>query len=71
MVVGLADKGFQQCDWWKTKVCALGLYTRGQQLKDNALQNVYLEALFVIFVAKNLFGGRMFIHNIYGNPNSL
>jgi hypothetical protein len=24
------DKGFQQFDWWRAKVCSLGLHTRGQ-----------------------------------------
>jgi hypothetical protein len=37
---------------------------------ENALQNVYMAALFVSFGPKSLSGGGKFISNVYGNPNS-
>jgi hypothetical protein len=54
----------------RTKVIPLGLYTKGQQPTDNGLQNAYVATLFGSFGANNLFGGGMFVCNIYGNPNS-
>jgi hypothetical protein len=54
----------------ETKVCLLGLLTKGQQPKDNALQNVYMAALFVSFGGKCLSDGRIFVQDIYGKPNS-
>jgi hypothetical protein len=51
MAVGLKDKAFQQFDWWREKVCPLGLHIEG-----NNLQNAYIAALFVISNAKSLFG---------------
>ena len=30
MAVGRVDKGFEQYDWCRAKVCLLGLHTRGQ-----------------------------------------
>jgi hypothetical protein len=65
------DKGFQQCDWWRVKICSLSLHTKDQRPKDNTLQIIYMVAFFMNFGAKNLCGGRKFVHNIYGNPNSL
>jgi hypothetical protein len=38
--------------------------------KDKALQNAYIEGLFVNFCTKNLASGGKFVCNIYGNPNS-
>jgi hypothetical protein len=46
------------------------LHTKGQQPKDNTLQNVHMETLVVSFGTKSLSGGEMFVHNIYGNSNS-
>jgi hypothetical protein len=40
-------------------------------LKANGLQNAYMTALFVSFGAKSLYGGRILIHNIYGNQTLL
>jgi hypothetical protein len=47
----------------------LGLHTEGQRQKDNALQNIYMAALFVSFGAKSLSNGKEFVHNISENPN--
>jgi hypothetical protein len=69
-VVGWADKGFEQFDWWRIKICPLGLYTRGQRPIDKGLQNAYKAALFGSFVVKSLSGGGKLVYNIYGNPNS-
>jgi hypothetical protein len=49
--VSSEDKGFQQFDWSRGKVCPLGLYTRSQWPNNNALQNTYMGALFVSFDA--------------------
>ena len=55
-LVGWEDKRFLQFDWWRRKVCLLGLYTKGHRSKDKTLRNAYMEALFVSFGAKNLVG---------------
>jgi hypothetical protein len=56
MAVDWEDKGCQQFDWLRAKVCSLGLYTIGQWSKDNTFQNVYMAALFGNFGAKSLVG---------------
>jgi hypothetical protein len=56
-------------NWWRAKICPLGLHTIGQLPKENSLQNAYMAAFFVSFSAKSLFNGGTFICNIYGNPN--
>jgi hypothetical protein len=54
----------------ESKICPLGLNTRCQWPKDNALQNAYMTTHFVSFGTKSLSSGGKFVHNIYVNPNS-
>jgi hypothetical protein len=59
MAVGVEDKQFQQFNYVGANVwqCLLGLHTRGQQLKDSTLQNLYMALIFMSFDFKNLDGG--------------
>jgi hypothetical protein len=38
-VIGREDKGFQQFDWWRVKICPLGHYIKGHSANDNGFQN--------------------------------
>jgi hypothetical protein len=56
-VNGREDKGYQQVDWSRVKVCPLGLHNRSKQPKDNSFQNAYMAILFVSFGTNSLAGG--------------
>jgi hypothetical protein len=49
------------------KSCPLGLHIKGQQQKNNALQNANMTALFVSFSSNSLVGRQKFVHDINGN----
>jgi hypothetical protein len=51
------------------KVCLLGIHIRDQWLKNNALQNDYMAALFVSFGVIPLSREGKFVHDIIGTPN--
>jgi hypothetical protein len=53
MAEGREEKEFQQFNWWRAKVCPLGLHMGGRRTKENALQNAYMAALFESFDAKS------------------
>jgi hypothetical protein len=65
MAVGQEDNKFQQFDWWRAKVCLLGLHT-----KDQKPPKCLGGSTFVSFGTKSLSGGRKFLQDIDGNPNS-
>ena len=49
MVENQEEKGFQQFDWWKAKVCPLGLHTGCRCSNENILQNAYMATLLENF----------------------
>jgi hypothetical protein len=64
IAIGQDDKGFQQFDRSRIKVCHLDLHTKSQWSKDDLLQNAYMAILFVsLAIYKN------FIHYINSKPN--
>jgi hypothetical protein len=52
MAEGREEKEFQQFDWWRARVCPLGLHMGGRRPKENALQNA---TLFESFGSKSFF----------------
>jgi hypothetical protein len=53
MVEDQEEKEFQQFDWWRTKVCPLGLHTRHHCPNESTLQNAYMAILLESFGTKN------------------
>jgi hypothetical protein len=51
-------------------VCLLDLYTRGQQLTDNAFENAYMAAFYMICGSNNVICGDNFVQDKNENPNS-
>jgi hypothetical protein len=69
MVEDQEEKEFQQFDWWRTKVCPLGLHTRHHCPNESTLQNAYMAILLESFGTKNFTSQTMVKRKNYGTKN--